>query len=371
MNTIPFFDIGQMNATVSDEIHAAARRALDSGWYILGRECEGFERNLAAQLGAGHVAGCNSGTDALRLSLLAAGVGHGHEVITVSNTAIPTVAAICSTGAVPVFVDVDTDTWLMDAKRVAEALTVRTKAVMAVHLYGNMVDMSRLNSVLCEAGRGDVAVIEDVAQAQGSALAGRQAGTIGRFGAFSFYPSKNIGALGDGGAVCCAGEADSGAVRMLRNYGQRDRYNAEMAGGINSRLDEVQAAILSAKLPHLNEWNSRKAIIMNRYREELRGLPVIFQEVTDGCRPAWHLCVIALENGTVRGGLQEHLRSRGIQTLIHYPIPCHRQPAFASAQSTDLYITEKLAGRILSLPLNPVLSDAEQSRVIASIRDFF
>lgn len=371
MTTIPFFDIGQLNAAMADEIHAAARRALDSGWYILGRECDSLERDMAKQLGAEYVAGCNSGTDALRLSLLAAGVGHGDEVITVSNTAIPTIAAICSTGAVPVFVDADPDTWLMDAACVPNALTDRTKAVIAVHLYGNMVDLIQLNSVLRDAGRGELAVIEDVAQAHGSALAGRQAGTIGRFGAFSFYPSKNIGAMGDGGAVCCSSEADSSAVRMLRNYGQRDRYNAELAGGINSRLDEVQAAILSVKLPRLYEWNSRKAIIMDRYREELRGLPVTFQKATDGCQPAWHLCVIALESGMARDKLQGHLGSRGIQTLIHYPTPCHRQPAFVSMRPANLSITENLAERILSLPLNPVLSDDDLSRIISSIKDFF
>lgn len=368
---VSFFDIGGLNKSIASQIHEAAIRTLDSGWYILGNECSQFEKAMTAQLNGSHVIGCNSGTDALLLSLLAAGIGPGDEVITVSNTAIPTVAAIYSTGATPVFVDIDPETWLLDIELVTAALNTRTKAVIAVHLYGNMVDIDRLKLALNNAGRDGIVILEDVAQAQGATLNGNCAGTIARFGAFSFYPSKNIGALGDGGAIHCTNESDFLQIKSLRNYGQKDRYNAEISRGINSRLDEVQAAILSAKLPFLAIWNLRKEVLMNHYRQKLADLPVAFQKSTPGCSPAWHLCVISLESEHARNSLQEHLTQNGIQTLIHYPIPCHKQPAFASAIHAALPITEVMAGKILSLPLSPVLSDVEQEYVIKSLRMFF
>jgi dTDP-4-amino-4,6-dideoxygalactose transaminase len=368
---VPFFDIGRLNATIAGEISTAVQRAVGSGWYILGKEGEAFESAMARQLGSGRVLGCNSGTDSLVLSLRAAGVGSGDEVITVAHTAIPTVAAICAVGATPVLVDIDPATWVIDPVRIAQGLTPLTKAVIGVHLYGNMADIDAIQEALHAAGRSDIAIIEDVAQAQGAALSGRSAGVIGRFGSFSFYPSKNIGALGDGGAVACQSDADAERVSMLRNYGQRDRYHAELRSGLNSRLDEIQAAILSAKLPYLGTWNNRKSELMERYRTSLAGLPLLFQQVTAGCEPAWHLCVVALEKAGERDRLQEHLQRHGVQTLVHYPIPNHLQPAFAHARKGDLSVTENLAGRILSLPLSPVLADGEQEQVISSVREFF
>lgn len=368
---VPFFDIGRLNRTIAPQIHAAATRALESGWYILGKECSTFEQAMTTQLSGTAVIGCNSGTDALVLSLLAAGAGHGDEVITVANTAIPTVTAICATGATPVFVDIDPATWLLDCSQVAAALTPRTKAVIAVHLYGNIADVNALARELQKAGRADVAIIEDVAQAQGAALCGKSAGTIGRFGAYSFYPSKNIGALGDGGAVHCNTDTDAATVKELRNYGQKDRYHAETLHGINSRLDEIQAAILTEKLPFLEIWNKRKTELMDVYRRELSDLPFTFQNATSGCTPAWHLCVIAVADCQQRNQLQEHLTQAGVQTLIHYPIPCHRQAAFATARHSGLPVTESMAERILSLPLSPVLTDDEQQQVISAVRAFY
>lgn len=368
---VPFFDIGRLNRTIAAQIQAAAMRALESGWYILGKECSTFEQTMTTQLNGSAIIGCNSGTDALVLSLFAAGVGHGDEVITVANTAIPTVTAICATGATPVFVDIDPATWLLDSSQLAGALTPRTKAVIAVHLYGNMADINAVAGALQAAGRADIAIIEDVAQAQGARLNGKNAGTIGRFGAFSFYPSKNIGALGDGGAVHCSTAADAATVKDLRNYGQKDRYHAETLHGINSRLDEVQAAILTEKLPFLDRWNNRKAELMTVYRRELAGLPFVFQNATPGCEPAWHLCVIAVADRQERDQLQEHLTAAGVQTLIHYPIPCHRQTAFASARHSGLPVTETMAERILSLPLSPVLTDDEQQQVMSAVRAFY
>jgi len=368
---VPFFDIGRLNATISAELDQASRRVIASGWYILGRECEAFEKSLTDSLGGVKAVGCNSGTDALTLALLAAGVGPGDEVITVSHTAIPTVAAICSTGATPVLVDVDPGSWLLDPEKISGALSPRTRALIAVHLYGNMCDLDGILAALRAVGRDDVALIEDVAQAQGARLNGRQAGTIGRFGAFSFYPSKNIGALGDGGAVCAADAEDCRTLAVLRNYGQQDRYHAVAPLGINSRLDEIQAALLAVKLPYLENWNNRKTALMDTYCTELGDLPLAFQAVTSGCRPGWHLCVIACRDSRTRDRLQQHLQTSGVQTIIHYPIPCHLQPAFSSARLTGLKVTESLAGRILSLPLSPVLTEAEQVYVITNVRAFF
>lgn len=371
MMQVPFFDIGRLNAAIAAELEQAARRVITSGWYILGRECEAFEKALSRSLGTVKAVGCNSGTDALTLALLAAGIGPGDEVISVSHTAIPTVAAICSTGATPVLVDVDPGSWLLDPAKISGALSPKTKAVIAVHLYGNMCDLDGILAALHTAGRDDVTLIEDVAQAQGAGLNGHQAGTIGRFGAFSFYPSKNIGALGDSGAVCAADPEDGRMLAVLRNYGQQDRYHAVAPLGINSRLDEIQAAMLTAKLPYLEIWNSRKAALMDTYRTELGALPLGFQVVTPGCQPGWHLCVIACRDSQARDGLQQHLQASGVQTIIHYPIPCHLQPAFSHARSAGLATTESLAGRILSLPFSPVLTESEQEFVISRVRAYF
>lgn len=371
---VPFFDLRRTYLEQKDEIDRAINAVMDGGWYILGASGQAFEARLKSSLVGerqGYALGCNSGTDALILALLAAGVGAGDEVITVSHTAIPTITAIRSTGATPVFVDLDPETWVMDTSRLDAALTPKTKAIVTVHLYGNMVDIPSVRAALRQAGRDDVAIIEDVAQAHGAALAGEQAGTLGRFGAFSFYPSKNIGAYGDGGAIFCQTESDCDLVRMLRNYGQKDRYYAGVDRGTNSRLDEIQAAILSVKLPHLEAWNRRKEQLMSTYRSELASLPLRFQRVTPGVTPAWHLCVIAVEDRSVRDQLMAHLQAQAIQTLIHYPHPTHLQHAFKTSDTVRLPITETLADSILSLPMNAVLADQEQELVIAGVKSFF
>lgn len=368
---IPFLDLKAINQEIIEEINAASQRALQSGWYILGKENEVFESDLKESLVGGrqgYAVGCNSGTDAIVLALLAAGVGPGDEVITVSLTAIPTVSAICETGAEPVFVDIDPATWVMDVSQVSALLTSRTKAVVAVHLYGNMVDVFALREVLKQANREDVLIIEDVAQAHGASLQGAQAGTIGDFGTFSFYPSKNIGALGDGGAVFCKEEKFYKRLTMLRNYGQESRYCATMQRGRNSRLDEVQAAILAVKLKHLPKWLETKNTQMAFYRDALSSLPIQFQQVTGDCTPGWHLCVIALAAAKDRQTFMERLKDKGIDTLIHYPIPNHQQVAFSRLSRQALPETENLAGRILSLPLNTVLSKPKQEYIIEIIK---
>lgn len=371
---IPFFDLRRTYLEQKEEIDHAVLSTLDSGWYILGKQGQAFEARFKQSLVGdepGFALGCNSGTDALVLALKASGVGPGDEVITVSHTAIPTITAIQATGGTPVFIDIDPATWLMDLALLERALTKRTKAIVTVHLYGNMVDVPGVKAILARVGREDVSIIEDVAQAQGASIHGQQAGTIGRFGAFSFYPSKNIGALGDGGAVFCRQAEDQEHVRMLRNYGQKDRYYASLSQGVNSRLDEIQAAILSVKLPKLQTWNRRKDQQIEAYRTEFEGLPLRFQQLTPGVTPAWHLCVVALDDGETRDRFMAHLTEAGVQTLIHYPHPTHRQAAFRTENPVSLPETESLASRIVSLPMNAVLASGEQEAVIAAVKSFF
>jgi dTDP-3-amino-3,4,6-trideoxy-alpha-D-glucose transaminase len=369
---IPFFDLHRLYVEQKPEIDAAIGVALGSGHYILGKIGARFEGALAKELGAsGEAIGCNSGTDALGLSLRAAGIGSGDEVVTVSHTAIPTITAVATTGARPVFVDIDPESWLVDPAMALRGVTPRTRAVIAVHLYGAVAPVSTIIDGLASIGRPEVAVIEDVAQAHGALLGGRQVGTLGRFGAFSFYPTKNIGALGDGGAVFCTSPADAERVRWLRNYGQKDRYHAEVKGGLNSRLDELQAAVLEVRLGRLAQFNARKAAMVQRYRTELAGLPLTFQKTASGTNPAWHLFVVACESHQVRERLVEHCATGGIQTLIHYPHPTHTQAAFRDFAAGPLPITESLASRIISLPMNPCLRSDEQERVIAVVRAFY
>ena len=379
-----FFDLRRLYLDQKEQIDRAVTGVLDSGWYILGNSCAKFEEEFAVSLGSGRTLGCNSGTDALILTMLAAGVTPDDEVITVSHTAIPTITAIVTLGAKPVFVEIDPETWLIDASKIQAALTPKTRALLAVHLYGSMVDVPAIKKILLESGREDVSIIEDVAQAHGatwitSGISSQlssgpesvQAGTQARFGAFSFYPTKNIGALGDAGAVFCRSETDLAQLKMLRNYGQKDRYNALVARGINSRLDEVQAAVLSIKLPKLAEWNAKKSAQMTRYRTELKGLPLQFQKVPKACVPAWHLCVVALENQHSRDRLVQYLADHEIGTVIHYPHPTHLQPAFKGKEQVSLPVTESLASRIVSLPMNVGLTESEQSYVIDKLRAFW
>lgn len=371
MIKIPFLNLREANLPIESEILEAVARVVKSGWYILGNELKNFETLLANDLrgeNSGFVAGCNSGTDALILSLKAADIKAGDEVITVSHTAIPTVAAIVAVGATPVFVDINPATWVMDVSKVQAAVTPKTKAVVPVHLYGNMVDVPALKKILRELNREDIKIIEDCAQAQGSTLNGLQTGTLGDFGAFSFYPSKNIGALGDAGAVFTANESAHKKILSYRNYGQKDRYHAEFGGGLNSRLDELQAAILAVKLKYLRKWIARKSELMAIYRQELSDLPLTFQAITPACSPAWHLCVIALDDKIDRDKFQAQLLAAGLQTLIHYPLPNHLQPAFKKFSRSDLPVTESLAKKILSLPLSPELDETILKQIVTIIK---
>ena len=366
---IPFLDLQRQYMEIKDELDAAVARVMESGWYILGRECETFEHSFKEYICGkeeGYAIGVNSGTDALKLSLLAAGIQPGDEVITVANTAIPTVTAICSVGAVPVFCGVDPLTWLMDPKRLESCVTAKTKAVLPVHLYGAACDMGE---ILSFARENRLAVIEDVAQALGAEYDGKKCGTMGDFGAFSFYPSKNLGACGDGGAVFTGSSEKRDLLLKLRNYGQSSRYKADVPHGENSRLDEIQAAILSVKLRHLDRWNGRRREIAASYRARLEhsGLSIILQKEHQRTKSAIHLLVIKVESSR-RDELSKKMMEKGVQTLIHYPVPIYRQPAFQSYRRNPDPIAEDLCSSILSLPFHQYLETNEIDRVVDSLK---
>lgn len=364
MNRIRMFDYQAQYATLKDEILAAVQRVLASGQLILGPEGKAFEEEFAAFLGgSGACVGVNSGTDALVVALMALGVGHGDEVITVANTAVPTVSAIRAVGAIPVFCDVEESTCLMDLEQVPGCITQKTRAIIPVHLFGNVVDVPRLKKLL--AGQA-IRIVEDCAQCHGATLRGAMAGTFGDISAFSFYPTKNLGAYGDAGLCWSADAALVADLRRIRMYGFEGRYYAEREG-INSRLDEVQAAILRVKLRRLPEWIGRRRCLAALYANSLpRG--VERQAVAEGTLHSYHLYVVKAQ---ARDHVRESLDRRGIDTGIHYPFPIHRMRGYAFLGYAEgaLPRTEELAGQLLSLPLYPELSDESVRRVCAALTD--
>ncbi len=365
---IPVADPGASYRRFSTEIDAALRTVLESGWYILGDAGRRFEQAFAAFCGAPHALGVANGTDAVELALRAVGVGQGDLVATVANTAVATVSAIERIGAIPVFADVDEATQTLSPAAFARLVACPPgplKAVVVVHLFGQPADLEALLPMAEQAG---LPVIEDCAQAHGAEICGAKVGTLGAAGAFSFYPTKNLGAFGDGGAVV-TGRADvAERVRLLRQYGWRERYRSEIAG-VNSRLDEVQAAILSVKLPALAQDNERRRALAVRYGRNLDGCPLILPREQDGFRAVYHQFVIRLPQ---REALARHLADDGIGTAVLYPVPIHRQPAYAERYAgLSLPVTERLAGTLLCLPIYPELSDGQADFVCASIRRFF
>lgn len=374
---VSFFDLKRLYRLTEHEIDREIRHVLESGHYILGNACKAFELQLKESLvgtNEGYAIGCNSGTDALILPLLAMDIGPGDQVLTVSHTAIPTITAIRSTGATPVFCDIDPQTWLLDIDDAISQLTPKTKAVIAVHLYGNMVNIPKLRTALLKANRSDIKIIEDVAQAQGSWLEvdGKThvAGSLGDFSSFSFYPTKNVGALGDAGAIFTKNPVWAEKIQMLRFYGQKDRYNALVDRGLNSRLDEMQAAILSVRLKYLNKWGDKKDQMRSRYMADFADLPVQFQKTTTGAHPNWHLCVLKLSPETNRDQTIKQLDELGVQCLIHYPIPTHKQKAFEKFSHRPLPITESLANSIISIPMNPGLTPEEVEHTAQTLKNF-
>ena len=364
--TVPFGNLKLDYVRQRNGIDAAVQRVLDSGWFVLGSAGEAFEQAFAAYCGAPQAVGVGSGTEAIHLALLACGLAPGDEVVTAANTCVPTLAAISFAGGVPVLVDVDPSTGTLDPGRIVERLTSRTRFIVPVHLYGQCADM---DPILALAEQHGLQVIEDCAQAHGSRYKGRHAGTLGAAGAFSFYPSKNLGGYGDGGAVICADAAVAERLRMLRNYGQRQRYFHHIKG-FNSRLDEIQAAILLAKLPGLDASNLRRQQIAAAYAAGLAGLSwIVLPTEAHGRQHAWHLYVVRVPD---RERFQRHLASHGVGTMVHYPVPIHRQEAYAEClpQAPFLPVTEALAPHIVSLPIYPELTDAQVGHVIAAVRSF-
>lgn len=360
---IPFLDLGAAYRELKPEIDAAVARVLNSGWYILGPEVESFEAEWAEYCGASHAAGVANGLDALILALRALEVGAGDEVIVPSNTYIATWLAVSAVGATPVPVEPDPATHNIDPDRIQAAITPRTKALLPVHLYGQPAD---LDPILALARAHGLAVVEDAAQAHGARYKGRRIGAHGDIVCWSFYPGKNLGALGDGGAITTNRADLADRVRVLRNYGSREKYVNEVQG-VNSRLDPIQAAVLRVKLKYLDEWSDRRRAIAARYMEGLANAGLSLPHVPDWAEPAWHLFVVQNEQ---RDALHGRLQKAGIGTLIHYPIPPHMQQAYGEAgfAPDDFPIARQLAGEVLSLPIGPQLGHDEQQAVIAALR---
>lgn len=360
---VPFLDLRAAHVELEDRLAGAFQRVLRSGWYILGEEVERFEREFAAYCGARHCIGAANGLEALQLILRAYGVGASDEIIVPSNTYIATWLAASECGARPVPVEPDERTYNIDPRRIEAAITRRTRAIIAVHLYGLPAAMAPIREV---AGKRGIKVIEDAAQAHGARYRGTAAGALGDAAGFSFYPSKNLGALGDAGAVTTDDDALADRVRVLRNYGSRAKYHNEKKG-YNSRLDELQAALLREKLGVLDQWNARRSALAQRYLEGLAGLPLTLPHVPPDCRPAWHLFVVRTR---ARDALVQRLAESGIGTLIHYPIPPHLQPAYAELGlgPESLPISEAIHREVVSLPLWPQMSEEQVDFVIGGVR---
>lgn len=364
MSTVPFLDLGRMNRAIAGELVEAAARVIESGWFVLGREVEAFEAEYAASCGATDCVGVASGLDALMLALRAFGIGEGDEVIVPANTYIATWLAVSQTGATPVPVEAEISTYNINPALIEAAITPHTRAILPVHLYGHPADM---DPILAIARRHRLMVLEDAAQAHGARYRGQPIGAHGTAVAWSFYPGKNLGALGDGGAVTTSDAAIADALAVLRNYGSREKYHNEVKGW-NSRLDELQAAFLRAKLPLLEEANRRRREVAARYLAGMAGAALVLPETAEWAEHAWHLFVVRHED---RDAFAARLKERGVATLIHYPVPPHLQPAYAELGMGpgSLPVSERIHREVLSLPIGPAMEETEVEQVIAAVRD--
>jgi dTDP-4-amino-4,6-dideoxygalactose transaminase len=343
-------------------VRAAIERVVASGWFVLGPEVDAFEAEFARACGARYAVGVGTGTDALTLILRALDIGHGDEVITSPLSAAYSALAIMMAGARPVFADIDAERLTLDPEAAAAAITSRTRAILPVHLYGQAADLTRLAQL---AARHDLAIVEDACQAHLATAAGRPVGTVGIAGAFSFYPTKNLGALGDGGAVVTSDPALAERVKRLRNGGQTSRYR-HLEAGANSRLDELQAAVLRARLPFLARWTERRRAIARRYRAALAGGTLLVPREFDPGH-VYHLFPVLTP---ARAALQAHLATAGVETLIHYPVPIPRQPALAATQPGACPIADNICDEVVSLPMYPSLTDAAVSAVADAATTF-
>lgn len=362
---IPFLDLGAAYRELQSDIDAAVARSLASGWYIGGPEVEAFEQEFAVYTQAQHCVGVANGLDALHLALRAMDVGPGDEVIVPSNTYIATWLAVSQCGATPVPVEPDARTFNIDPALIEAAITPRTKVILPVHLYGQSADM---DPILAIARKHGLRVLEDGAQAHGARYKGIRLGTHGDAVTWSFYPGKNLGAMGDGGAVTTNDPQIADRIRVLRNYGSRVKYVNEVQG-YNSRLDPLQAAILRVKLAHLDEWNARRSAIAQLYQTGLAGRGLTLPHVPDWAEPVWHLYVVQHPQ---RDALQQALTNAGVGSLIHYPIPPHLQQAYAHAgwERGAFPMAERMADQVLSLPIGPSLPADEVEEVVQACKTF-
>ena len=361
---VPFLDVGAAYREIQSELESAILDSLRSGWYIGGEDVDAFEREFAAYTETKHCVGVANGLDALHLALLAMEIGAGDEVIVPTNTYIATWLAVSQCGATPVPVEPVESTYNLDPGAIEAAITPRTRAILPVHLYGQPAD---LDPILAIARKHGLLVLEDAAQAHGARYKGKRLGGHADVVAWSYYPGKNLGALGDAGAVTTNNADLADRIRVLRNYGSQVKY-VNQVQGYNSRLDPVQAAALRVKLKHLESWNARRANIAARYSAALQGTGLVLPAVPAWAEPAWHLYVVQHPH---RDKLQKSLSDAGIGTLIHYPIPPHLQQAYAGCgfAAGQFPIAERMANQLLSLPLGPQLADSDVERVIAVLQD--
>lgn len=361
---VPFLNLAEISRTHRSQLDVAYHRVLRSGWFVQGKELEAFESEFADYCESSYCVGVGNGLDALHLLLLAYGIGRGDEVIVPSNTFIATWLAVSRCGAKPVPAEPVLDTYNLSTDQVSNAISPRTAAIMPVHLYGQTADMDPINDL---ATRKGLVVIEDAAQAHGARYKGRPSCSLGNAAATSFYPGKNLGALGDGGAILTDDLTVAEKARTLRNYGSSEKYRHKVLG-YNSRLDELQAAFLRAKLPLLHEENIARGKVAARYLSELAGLPLKLPMVPVWAEPVWHLFVIRTQ---YRDALRQHLAKQGVETLIHYPVPPHKQACYPEFGHLALPVAEQLGRESLSLPISPVISEAEVSYVVECVRSFF
>jgi dTDP-4-amino-4,6-dideoxygalactose transaminase len=359
---VPFLDLKAQHEQVKPQIDAAVMRVIDSAQFVLGPEVAAFEERFAAYCGVKYCAALNSGTSALHLALIAAGIGPGDEVITVSMTFVATTAAILYCGAKPVFVDVDPNTWTMDPNLIEAAITPRTKAILPVHLHGLMADMDPIMEL---ARRHDLVVIEDAAQSHGAEYKGRRAGSIGDIGCFSFYPGKNLGAYGEGGAVVTNNPDLARKVALLRDWGQESKYNHVVAG-YNYRMDGIQGAVLNVKMQYIEAWTEARRRVAADYDRLLAKSGYNRPASPSHCRHVYHVYAVALSH---RDDVQKTLQAEGIATGIHYPVPVHLQKAYADLKYKpgDFPVTESLAGRFLSLPIYAELRPEQVLEVVLAL----
>lgn len=360
---IPVLDLTAQYRALKGEIDGAVQHVFEGGCFINGPNVHAFESEIADYLGIPHAVALNSGTDALHLALRALDVGPGDEIITTPFTFAATTEAIGIVGARPVFVDIDPRTYNIDPRRIEDRIGARTKAILPVHLYGAPAAMTEIVAI---AQRHGLAIVEDCAQSIGAMADGRPAGTIGEIGCFSFFPSKNLGAYGDGGLLVTSSEKTAARVRALRAHGGSVKYRHEELG-VNSRLDEVQAAILRVKLPHLDEWNAKRRAIAERYTASLRDIPSIVTPVEPpGGRAVYHQYTIRVE---ARDAVRQKLKDAGVETMVYYPTPLHLQPvhAYLGLRPGSFPVAERAAATVLSLPIYPELEESKQDRVIATI----